>query len=202
MSEEKENEEVLQTSEEESSENISSEPAVEQTANSEEAVNDSGADEEKAKLLNELEEAKQSLLRERAEFSNYRKRTQGEKDGIRSQATVQLLSDLLPVFDSFEQLASSHDSSGDEKLKPFIDGVALIQKQMWSVFSEKGVQEVHPLGEEFDPNKMEALSVQESEDVDKESVTQVFQKGYLLGDKVIRPARVMLARPAAKSDEK
>ncbi len=148
-------------------------------------------------LRKELEEIKSALQRERAEFMNYRKRTQTEKDMIRTIAAQQVLADLLPVFDSFDQIGiQDKTKQEDPVLKPFLEGAALIQRQLWSVFSHRGVEEISPDGEEFNPSFMEAISITESETATAEVVSQVFQKGYRIGEQVIRPARVSVTKPA------
>lgn len=141
---------------------------------------------------------KNDLLRERAEFTNFRKRVVQEKAQLTEAVAGQLLNQLLPALDSFDQFFSSSEKKAQEDsgLRTVLDGVKLIHKQILSVFTDSGVEEYNPVGEEFDPSAMEALSMTESDKVDKECVSQVFQKGYRIQGKVIRPARVVVTRPA------
>lgn len=136
------------------------------------------------------------LQRERAEFSNFRKRAQTEKAQQAAQSSARLLTDLLPALDALDQFFSVYGpkAEADASLKAIVDGVGLVQKQISRVFTEAGVEEFNPVGEEFNPSMMEALSMLEG-DVDKDTVAQVFQKGYRIEGRVIRAARVVVTKP-------
>ena len=136
------------------------------------------------------------LQRERAEFSNFRKRAQTEKAQQAAQSSARLLTDLLPALDALDQFFSVYGpkAEADLSLKAIVDGVGLVQKQISRVFTEAGVEEFNPVGEEFNPSMMEALSMLEG-DVDKDTVAQVFQKGYRIDGRVIRAARVVVTKP-------
>lgn len=136
------------------------------------------------------------LQRERAEFTNFRKRALVEKAQQASLTSARLLTDLLPALDALDQFFSVYGAKAeaDAGLKPIVDGVGLVQKQISRVFTEAGVEEFSPVGEEFNPNLMEALSMQEAE-VERDTVMQVFQKGYRIEGRLIRPARVVVAKP-------
>lgn len=136
------------------------------------------------------------LQRERAEFTNFRKRALVEKAQQASLTSARLLTDLLPALDALDQFFSAYGPKAetDAGLKPIVDGVSLVQKQISRVFTEAGVEEFSPMGEEFNPNLMEALSMQEA-DVEQDTVIQVFQKGYRIEGRLIRPARVVVAKP-------
>ncbi len=138
------------------------------------------------------------LQRERAEFSNFRKRALTEKNQQAAQSSARLLTDLLPALDALDQFFSAYGAKAeaDAGIKAIVDGVSLVQKQISRVFTEAGVEEFSPLGEEFDPNMMEALSMLEG-DVEKETVAQVFQKGYRIEGRLIRAARVVVTKPKA-----
>lgn len=143
------------------------------------------------------------LQRERAEFTNFRKRALLEKAQQASQSSARLLTDLLPALDALDQFFSVYTpkAESDVALKPIVDGVQLVQKQIARVFTEAGVEEFSPTGEEFDPNMMEALSVQESEG-ERDTVLQVFQKGYRIEGRLIRPARVVVAKAKPTGETK
>lgn len=181
------------------SENVNQENSAEQENS---ATNEVGA---KAEELSRLAESyKNDLLRERAEFTNFRKRVVLEKAQLSEAVSGKMLSQLLPALDSFDLFFSSSEKKAetDTALKSVLDGVKLIHRQILSVFTDAGVEEYNPLGEEFDPSAMEALSMIESDTEEKETVSQVFQKGYRIQGKVIRPARVVVTRPAsAKKQE-
>jgi molecular chaperone GrpE len=155
--------------------------------------------EDSAQLRRQIEALTADLQRERAEFSNFRKRVVLEKAQQAAQSSARLLTDLLPALDAFDQFFAAYlpKAEADASIKAIVDGVQLVHRQITRVFIESGVEEINPLGMEFDPNLMEALSLTEA-DVEKETVTQVFQKGYRIDGKVIRPARVAVAKPHAK----
>ncbi len=146
-------------------------------------------------LKKHVEALTSDLQRERAEFTNFRKRALLEKAQQAAQSSARLLTDLLPALDALDQFFSVYTpkAESDVALKPIVDGVQLVQKQIARVFTEAGVEEFSPSGEAFDPNMMEALSVQES-DVERDTVLQVFQKGYRIEGRLIRPARVVVAK--------
>jgi len=148
-------------------------------------------------LKEEVRSLTNTLQRERADFVNFRRRSQSEKEEANSHALKKVLQDMLPPMDAFDQLFSVEI---DEKhnIDQFMDGVKLIRKQLFQSFSNLGVEELDPAGLEFDPNQMEALSVTESEDVEQEMVKEVYQKGYTLAGKVLRAARVGVQKPAPK----
>ncbi|GEM_PF-766415 len=146
------------------------------------------------KLENDINSLKNYLSRERADFTNYKKRTLTEKEELKYFISGNLLSSLLPAMDSFDQLFSQNKNQ-ENSLDKFIEGVKMIQRQIISTFQEYGLETIDPAGEEFNPSSMEALNMTESGDVEKETVTGVFQKGYKIKDKIIRPARVMVAKP-------
>ena len=181
-------------------------PATEESESGEISA---AADEELNELVeirkryeSDLAELKDALQRERAEFINFRKRAQAEKLAAQSQAAVNLLEKLLPVFDSFDQLFSMQQSAAENAgLEKFFEGAQIIQRQMWGVFSEAGLQEINPMGEEYDAASMEAIGIAEG-DVDKETVTAVYQKGYKTEGRVLRPARVMVTRPRSIAETK
>ncbi|MBS0619544.1 MAG: nucleotide exchange factor GrpE [Spirochaetes bacterium] len=152
-------------------------------------------------LKNQIVSLTGDLQRERAEFSNFRKRAMTEKAQQAAQTSARLLGDLLPALDAFDQFFASYGpkAEAESAIKAIVDGVALIQKQITRVFSEAGVEEFNPLGQEFDPSIMEALTAQEG-DVDKETVSQVFQKGYRIEGRLIRAARVIVAKPKATNE--
>lgn len=149
-----------------------------------------------SQLRKQVEALTADLQRERAEFSNFRKRAVQERAQQAAQSSARLLTDLLPALDAFDQFFAAYLSKAeaDAGIKAIVDGVQLVHKQITRVFTESGVEEFNPTGAEFDPNVMEALSMIEG-DVDKETVSQVFQKGYRIEGRVIRPARVVVTRP-------
>lgn len=162
--------------------------------------NKAAEEKDPADLVTELRQQVESLTadlqRERAEFANFRKRVVHEKAQQAAQSSARLLTDLLPALDALDQFFAAYlpKAEADAGIKAIVEGVQLVQKQITRVFAEAGVEEFNPVGQEFDPAIMEALSLQEGE-VEKETVTQVFQKGYRITGKLIRPARVVVTKP-------
>lgn len=143
---------------------------------------------EYAKLEEELAEAKDKYLRLFAEYDNYRKRTAREKAETYANASAKCIEELLPVIDSFER--SLEFECSDENFK---NGMSMIFGQMKDFLSKMNVTEVEALGAEFDPNFHNAIQQLDGTDYASNHVCQVFQKGYMIGDKLIRPAMVAVA---------
>jgi molecular chaperone GrpE len=147
-------------------------------------------------LKAEIAKLNDSIMRERAEFQNYRKRTSQEALLAEGRTAGKILQEIMPAFDAFDQLLTTA-STGDSSMEKFLEGAQLIKKQLWQVFENLGVEEINPDQMEFDPQTMEALSVQEAEDVKTDTVTQVYQKGYRFKERILRPARVSVKKPIA-----
>lgn len=141
-------------------------------------------------LQKQNDELKDQLLRKIAEFDNFRKRTQREKQELYGTATADCIVSLLGVVDNFERALSSDCS--DETFKK---GMEMIFKQMTDSLEKLGVKEIEAQGKPFDPNFHSAVNQVEDENFGENTVCQVFQKGYMLGDKVIRHAMVVVANP-------
>lgn len=142
-------------------------------------------DEEQKKLA----DLNDSYLRLRAEYDNFRKRTASEKSQIYGNATSDAVSALLPVADNIERALSHQDSSENDLKK----GLEMINSQIISSFEALGVTTIGEIGEVFDPNKHNAVSHIEDDSAQENTIVQVLQKGYMLGDKVIRYAMVQVA---------
>ncbi|MEA2434421.1 MAG: molecular chaperone GrpE [Actinomycetota bacterium] len=125
------------------------------------------------------------LQRLQAEFDNYRKRMMKEQTALTSRATAQFITRLLPVLDNFER-AIAHGEGGE--------GVALVFKSLRETLESEGLSEIPAKGVPFDPTVHEAVQSHEA-DVEQPIVESLFRRGYTLGDKVIRPAMVVVARP-------
>ena len=127
-------------------------------------------------------------LRTLADFENFRKRTDREKEDFRKYALANTLRELLPVLDNVDR-ALDHAEEGDD----FHKGVLLIYKQLWDVLQKAGVKTIDDTGVKFDPNIHEAVMREENPDVPSQTVTAVLQKGYWLHDRLLRPALVKVA---------
>lgn len=145
---------------------------------------------EEDKLRAELDEQKDKYLRVVAEYDNFRKRTAKERLDLISTSKADAITQLLPVVDNFERALSA--STQDETYKT---GIEMIMKQLKEVLKSLGIEEINPLGEKFDPNVANAVNQIEDENLGDNEVAQVFQKGYRIGDKVLRYAMVVVANP-------
>ena len=139
------------------------------------------------KLQEELDATKDSLLRLRAEYDNYRKRTTKEKEGIYSDAYVDVVKEILPIIDNLERAIAADGSLEDLK-----KGVEMTMKGCKDAFDKLGIEEIDATGE-FDPNFHNAVMHIEDENLDKNVVAEVFQKGYKKDNKIIRHTMVKVA---------
>lgn len=140
-------------------------------------------------LRGEIEQLQAQMLLERADLENQRKRLARDVDMARKFANEKLLGDLLPLFDSIDAgLASASESD------PLREGLELTRKQLLDVAGKNGLGEVAPaVGDGFDPERHQAMSLAPAEGVASGAVTGLFQKGYVLNDRLLRPALVMVA---------
>lgn len=129
-------------------------------------------------------------LRVLAEYDNYKKRTQKEKDEIYSLGVAETLEKLLPVADNLERALSALDES--EKTQ-FSEGVQMVSKQFFEILSKMGVTEIEALGAQFDPNIHNAVMHIDDEEYDTNVVVEQFMKGYKYKEKVIRHSMVKVA---------
>jgi molecular chaperone GrpE len=123
-----------------------------------------------------------------AEFDNFRKRTIKEKAQMYESGAKEVLDKLLPVVDNFERAFDA--ATDDHKEDPFVKGIDMIYKQVMAMLDDLGVEEIEALGEEFDPNLHHAVQHEASEDHDDNTVVDVFQKGYMYKDTVLRYSMV------------
>jgi molecular chaperone GrpE len=148
-----------------------------------------------AALAAERDEAIDRWKRTAADFDNFRKRAQREREEYVTLANERLVKELLPVLDDLERAlvaATEHQEAALE------DGVRLVHQSLASLLARQGLKEIDAAGT-FDPHVHEALLSQPSE-AEEGSVIDVVQKGYTLGDRVVRPARVVVAAPMSGSD--
>lgn len=139
-------------------------------------------------LKAELEAKNDLLARTAAEFDNYKKRTEREKSGVAEFAKAGIIKQLLPILDNIDRAAASDKESAD-----YIKGIELIVKQFEALGTNLGIVEVAAAGDSFDPNFHEAVMHVEDETLGENVIAEVLQKGYKLGDTIIRPAMVKVA---------
>lgn len=145
--------------------------------------------EEIKRLTEELASQKEKYLRLAAEYDNYRKRTANEKLSIYSDATAKAVEELLPVADSVQiALQNMKDASDDER-----KGLELINQQLEKSFEKLNIESFGEVGEEFDPQLHNAIARIEDESLGKNQISAVYQKGFKIGDKLIRHAMVQVA---------
>jgi molecular chaperone GrpE len=139
-------------------------------------------------VTRERDEYLDALRRTAAEFDNYRKRVQRDQAALHARAAEQLVTALLPVLDDLERALQAAEEHEEAKLE---DGVRLVHRSLADVLRREGLEEIETEGR-FDPHVHEALLAQPSE-AESGMVVGVLQKGYTLGDRVLRPARVIVA---------
>ncbi len=143
---------------------------------------------EAEKLTEELGIQKNNYLRLAAEYDNYRKRTQQEKLSLYADATAKAVEKLLPLLDSINAALAAPTESESER-----QGIELIANQLKKCLEDLGVEGFGEIGDAFDPMIHNAISRTDNEELPANSIAMVFQKGFKIGEKVIRPAMVQVA---------
>jgi molecular chaperone GrpE len=143
----------------------------------------------RSEVERERDEYLDALQRLKAEFDNYRKRTENERAAQAARAGEAIVKELLPVLDDLERALVSAEHHEEAQLE---DGVRLVHRALAEVLTRAGLAEIDTVGA-FDPHVHEALLAQPADAAEPGTVVQVVQKGYLLGDRVLRPARVVVA---------
>ena len=167
------------------------EEVIEETS---EACEDAEAGEETEAQAEEKESSPEDealnerYLRLMADFQNFKRRTEKEKSDIYAFANEKIIGELLNVIDNFERAMASGNAEDN-----FYKGMEMILKQLLGVIEKAGASEIKALGEDFDPNFHNAIMMEDSSEYESGKVTGVLQKGYVLNNKVIRPAMVKVA---------
>ena len=179
---------------EQQAEEEQAEQTEEQAADTEQAGTEDAAPEEELtpeqKLEAELADQKDKYLRLMAEYDNFRKRSAKERLDLSATIKGNTIGEILPVFDNFERALAAETEDTNYKA-----GVEMIFKQFGDMLTKLGVEIIDPIGQTFDPNIANAVNQIEDENLGENEVAQVFQKGYKIGDKVIRYAMVVVANP-------
>jgi molecular chaperone GrpE len=134
------------------------------------------------------------LLRKTAEFDNYRKRVDRDRQSMAEAASADLVRDLIPLVDDLERALKV--DPGDEGADAYRRGVELIHRQLLEVLRKRGVRPIEALGADFDPHFHEAVSHEMAEGRRDGEVIEEFARGYMLGDRLIRPSMVKVAKGA------
>jgi molecular chaperone GrpE len=140
-------------------------------------------------VTRERDEYLDSLQRLQAEFANYRKRAQRDQESLVARAGERVVKELLPVVDDLERALHAAEQHEEATLE---EGVRLVHRSLADLLRREGLQEIETEGQ-FDPHVHEALLSQPAEGAEAGAVIEVLQKGYRLGDRVLRPARVIVA---------
>ncbi len=169
--------------------------------NTEETQEDKKENTEKSEidiLKENLEKAEQTakdyldrLQRTMAEFDNFRKRTNVEKNSMFENGAMSSIEKLLPILDNFERAISS--TTEEDKENPMFKGIEMIYNQMKEAFKNMGVEEIEGIGTEFNPNIHNAVLHIEDESLEPNTIAEVLQKGYKYKEKVLRPSMVKVA---------
>jgi molecular chaperone GrpE len=142
------------------------------------------------KLAAEKQDLTNTLVRLQADFDNYRKRTEKERDQARHRGVENLIEQLLPVLDGFDRALAAHD---DPAYEDYRKGFELIRKQLWDLLAKQGVHRIESVGKEFDPNVHHAVEHVPTNDYPDGAVIDEFQPGYMFHHRVLRPAMVRVA---------
>ena len=148
-------------------------------------------------LQEEVAAAKDAVLRAQADAINAQRRAELDVEKARKFALERFAQDLLPVVDNLERALEASSGSDVEGLAAVVEGVELTLKSLVDVLTKNGITAVDPHGEPFDPQVAQAMSMVENPDVEPNTVIAVMQKGYLLKDRLLRPAMVMVSKAAS-----
>ena len=151
--------------------------------------NEPEEEDELAKAQQEAADARDSYLRLKAEWDNFRKRTAAERESEKIRASEKLVKDLIPVIDDLERAIDHAKQIGEGG--SLTEGVEAITTKFLQILAKSKVEQIEAVGEPFDPNKHQAVGTQPDDSVPEETVLTVYQKGYQMGDRVLRPAMVV-----------
>lgn len=143
-----------------------------------------------------VEEHKDKYVRSVAEMDNMRKRNERERADLLKYGHEGVLQAMLPVLDGFERAVNVTVKESDPEFKVFFDGIAMVKKQLIDTLEKFGLTSIDALNKPFDPNIHQAIRKVESAEVTSETVVEEFAKGYLLHDRLVRPAMVSVAVPS------
>lgn len=160
-------------------------------------VSDAGGDTASAAavgpdLQKQRDEYYDLLLRKTAEFENYRKRVERERQTLADAAAASIIEELLPLVDDLERALKAE--TGAESTEAYRRGVELIHKQLLDVLRKRGVRPIEALGAEFDPYYHQAVSHEHAEGRRDNEIIEEFRRGYMLGDRLLRPSMVKVAK--------
>ncbi|WP_245850667.1 nucleotide exchange factor GrpE [Paenibacillus herberti] len=162
-----------------------------QSVDSEDQASENEEDPRYAELVRQAEDNQQRFLRAQADFDNFRRRTQKEKEELGQYASSKLLTQLLPIVDNFERAMAAASGTGDSE--SLAKGVDMIFRQLQGVLEQEGLKAMDTVGQSFNPEFHQAVMSVESDEHEEGTVVEELQKGYTLKDKVLRPAMVKVS---------
>ena len=186
-----ETDDLAQNQESEASKPVSDEPSET------DADPDEDSDNALAAAKSEAEKYRDMALRAEAEMQNLRRRSERDVQNAHKFGAERLIQNLLPVVDSLEKAVEASQQAETAEDDPQLEGLKLCLKLFTDVLTKEGIEVVDPLGQPFDPNVHEALSMIENPDMEPNSVMAVIQKGYRLHERLVRPAMVMVSKAPA-----
>lgn len=157
-------------------------------------------EQELARLKEERDHLEIQLQRTLADAANMRRRQKQEMEESKRRVVEGLTQELLPVLDSFTMALQAHDSAGTDP-RALVDGVRLVRTLLSGALERHGLQEIQAVGLPFDPSRHEAVAVEPGQGSPEGHVLRVLQTGYLLGDRVVRHSRVVVAGPDGKAPD-
>ncbi|SET65030.1 molecular chaperone GrpE [Salinibacillus kushneri] len=182
-------EEMEEQEEAQPEENNQEKEAEEKDSQAEETEDNQPQEKEELEALKkEKEDIYQKLIRVQADFDNYKRRAKKERENDLKYKSQDVVTDLLPILDNFERALQT--DTNEEAMENFVEGMNMIYRQLLSAVEKAGVEEIKAEGQPFDPNLHQAVMQDSDEEKESNTVTEVLQKGYLLKDRVIRPAMV------------
>jgi molecular chaperone GrpE len=168
--------------------NEGAEPVFEESVDTEEVLSDIDYAAEIQNLTSKLEEADNRYLRLQADFDNFRRRTRLDIEAGEKYKAQKLVTELLPVLDNFER--GLKIEADNEQTKTLLQGMEMVYRSLVEALKKEGVEPIEAVGKEFDPNFHQAVMQGEDENFGQNIVTDEFQKGYMLKDRLIRPSMV------------
>ena len=176
----------------------SGEPGAELKPEQTAGVNDESGEEvsednDLEELQTQLQTAKEDVLRAQAEVMNIRRRAEGDVEKARKFALERFVGDLLPVVDNLDRALAVIDIE-DDSMKAVVEGIELTRKSFLDTLEKNQVKSIDPQGEPFNPEEHQAMTMVPNPDVEPNTVLEVFQKGYSLNGRLIRPAMVVVSK--------
>ena len=192
---EKENEEVKEEVKEETTAEEAEAKAADEATGAEDAekASDDASQVDAKAVEAAVADMKNRYLRLQADFANFKRRSEAEKQQMAGIVKMDVLANVLPVIDNFERALQTPQDGVADDVKSFIEGYAMIYKQLVAFLEKEGVTKIDAVGKPFDPNYHQAVMRVASDEYENDTVVEVLQAGYLLGDKTLRPAMVKVA---------